>query len=69
MTKEEFERILTETGWERRYHGTHCNLWHKPGKFIDVSDKGVELTCLPRLPWDTVSVKDGKLIIGKEVEL
>lgn len=69
MTREEFEKILAGTGWEKRYHGTHCSLYHKPHKFIDVSDKGVEVAYLPRLPWNMVDVKDGKIIISKEIEL
>ncbi len=74
MTREEFEKILVETGWERRYHGTHSALYQKEHRIIDLSDKGVEVGSSTgmisrRLPWCMVNVQDGKLIIHWEVEL
>lgn len=69
MTREALEKELEAHGWNKRYHGTLTALWQKEHALIDITDKGVEISGIPRLPWSMVRSEDGRMIIHWEVEL
>lgn len=73
MTREELEKELEAYGWKKSYHGTDSEVWSNEKGTIELNKKGIFYGYFEdfnvNVPYEKLSVQDGKLVIHREIEL
>ena len=73
MTREELEKELEVHGWKKSYHGTDSEIWNNGRRHIELNKKGIFYGYFEdfnvNVPYEKLSILDGKLVIHREVEL